>query len=149
MPQSASSTASLPGVPVTVSAVVRASPDAVFSAWTTPETMRRWGVTEFTNEPRAGGRYRQETRMGDDVHVVSGEYRAWVPGRRLVMTWEYAGPGSVPSHALVTVDLRDDGAGGTRVTVTEEPVDPAGVADAEAAWSGALAALDELLSGGW
>lgn len=46
------------GVPVTVSAAVRASPQAVFAAWTTPETMRRWGVTKFENDPRAGGRYR-------------------------------------------------------------------------------------------
>lgn len=143
------STSSVPqssGVPVTVSTVVRATPGAVFAAWTTPESMRRWGVTEFGNDPRAGGRYRQATRMGDGVHVVSGEYREWIPGRRLVMTWDYAGPGAQPSHALVAVDLADDGAGGTRVTVTESPVDPAGVPDAEAAWSGALAALDAMLA---
>ena len=134
------------GVPVTVSATVRASPEAVFAAWTTPESMRRWGVTEFENDPHPGGRYRQETRAGDDVHVVSGEYREWEPGRRLVMTWDYEGPGAQPSHALVTVDLREDGAGGTRVTVTEAPIDPAGVEAAEAAWTGALTALDEMLA---
>jgi uncharacterized protein YndB with AHSA1/START domain len=98
------------------------------------------------NEPGAGGRFRQETGTGDDVHVVSGEYREWIPGRRLVMTWDYTGPGVPPSHAVVTVDLEDDGAGGTRVTVTEAPVDPAVVRDAQAAWSGALAELDALLS---
>jgi uncharacterized protein YndB with AHSA1/START domain len=135
------------GVPVTVSGVVRGSPAQVFAAWTTPATMRAWGVSEFTNEPRAGGRYRQETRTGGGVHVVSGEYREWDPGRRLVMTWEYTGPGAQPSHALVTVELRDEGGGCTGVTVTEAPVDPAAVGDAEAAWRGALGALDELLSG--
>lgn len=56
------------------------------------------------------------------------------------------GPGAQPSHALVTVDLRDDGAGGTQVTVTEAPIDPAGVEDAEAAWRGALTALDAMLA---
>jgi uncharacterized protein YndB with AHSA1/START domain len=147
MPDSPSSATPSAGVPVTVCAVVRAAPETVFAAWTTPESMRRWGVTEFANDPRAGGRYRQETRMGDDVHVVSGEYREWAPGRRLVMTWDYTGPGAEPSHALVTVDLRDDGAGGTQVTVTESPIDPDGVPAAQAAWSGALAALDAMLSG--
>lgn len=41
----------------------------------------RWGVTEFENDPSLGGHYRQETRAGDDVHVVSGEYRECEPGR--------------------------------------------------------------------
>ena len=143
-----SSAAPSAGVAVTVSAVVRASPETVFAAWTTPESMRRWGVTEFSNDPRTAGRYRKETRLGDDVHVVAGESREWVPGRRLVMTWEYTGPGAQPSHALVTVDLADDGAGARRVTVTESPIDPPGVPDAQAAWSGALAALDAMLAGG-
>lgn len=147
MADSAPSTPPPSGVPVTVSGTVRAAPGEVFAAWTTPETMRRWGVTDFTNDPRAGGRYRQETRVGDAVHVVSGEYREWEPGRRLVMTWNYAGPGTQPSHALVTVELEDDGAGCTRVTVTEDPIDPAAVGDATSAWNGALAALDELLGG--
>jgi len=135
------------GIPVTVTAIVRAPPGEVFAAWTTPATMRAWGVTEFTNEPRAGGRYRQETRAGDDLHVVSGEYLEFVPGRRLVMTWDYEGPGQQPSHATVTVELTDDGAGGTEVRVTEEPIEPARVTAAEEAWSGALAALDALLAG--
>ena len=51
------------------------------------------------------------------------------------------------STTSVTVDLRDTGMGGTGVTVTEDPIDPAGVADAEAAWAGGLTAREELLAG--
>lgn len=145
MHEDPSSASPAPGVPVTVRGIVHGTPERVFAAWTTAETMRAWGVATFVNEPRPGGRFRQETGEGDDVHVVSGEYREFHPGRRLVMTWDYTGSGAQPSHAVVTVDLRADGTDATEVTVTEEPVDPGAVGDAVAAWRGALGALDALL----
>jgi hypothetical protein len=71
---------------------------------------------------------------------VSGEYREFVPNRRLLMTWTHEGPASAPdkTEALVTVDLREAGRAATELTVTEEPVAPDQRDDANAAWTRAL-----------
>jgi uncharacterized protein YndB with AHSA1/START domain len=125
-----------------------ASPEEVFAAWTRPALLERWAVDAASTDPRVGGRFRQETRSAEGLHVVSGEYREFVPNRRLLMTWNHEGPASAPdkTEALVTVDLREAGRAATELTVTEEPVAPDQRDDANAAWTGALDALEALLA---
>jgi len=127
---------------------IQAGPGEVFAAWTPPEFMTRWAVDEFNNELRAGGHYRQLLRSPSGEHVVTGEYREFVPGQRLVMTWGYEGPESGDrSESFQTVQLDEPKQGTTDVRVTEEPVPKQEAREAERVWSQALAALRSLLEG--
>jgi uncharacterized protein YndB with AHSA1/START domain len=129
---------------VTLTRTIRAPRREVFSAWTKAEMMTRWGVDEFTGESRSGGRYRQVTRDDTGEHVISGEYREFVPDERLVMTWNYDGVAGRTS-SLVTVELAERTPNATELKVIEDPVAPDDVPAAEAAWTVALADLEALL----
>ncbi len=120
----------------------------VFAAWTQPELMTRWGVNDFTADPRPGGHYRQVTIDDSGRHVVSGEYREFVPDERLVMTWNYDGPEpGTKSETLVTVEFTERSPDTTDVTVIEEPISGDHAASAEVAWRTALGDLAALLEG--
>lgn len=114
-----------PGTPVTLVRTIKASPEEVYAAWTDPDRFARWmslddhAVTAEI-DPRVGGRYRFESRVGDDVHATSGEYRELVPGRKVVKTWVYAGPHKeFENHETVlTVELRELGPNLTELTLT-------------------------------
>src|SRR6266511_2706007 len=137
-----------PGACVTVVRNLNASRRTVFAAWTQPPLMQRWAVDAASVDPRAGGSFRQETRSADGVHVVSGEYREYVPERRLVMTWKHQARDDIEpsSETLVTVDLVERDRDRTELHVREEPIAPSERADAEAAWNGALDSLQTLVS---
>jgi uncharacterized protein YndB with AHSA1/START domain len=118
----ASGTATKPSL--TIKRRLNAPPAKVFAAWTDPEKVKGWmgpgdvKVLAVECEPRAGGRYRWLMRApsGED-HDVSGVYREFVPGRRLVFTWAWK---STPEReSLVTVDLKPEG-DGTLLTLTHE-----------------------------
>ena len=64
---------------LTVRRTIGAPAHDVFAAWTKAELMTLWGVDGFTADARPGGHYRQVTRDDTDEHVVSGEYREFVP----------------------------------------------------------------------
>jgi uncharacterized protein YndB with AHSA1/START domain len=131
---------------LTVRRTIGAPAHDVFAAWTKAELMTRWGVDEFTADARPGGHYRQVTRDDTDEHVVSGEYREFVPDERLVMTWIYEGPDpDSRSETLVTVDLDERSPGTTELTVTEAPLRGAEAAAAQEAWTAALTSLEALL----
>jgi uncharacterized protein YndB with AHSA1/START domain len=114
-----------PGAPVTLVRTIKASPEEVYAAWTDAALFARWmslddhAVTADL-DPRVGGRYRFESRVGDDVHATSGEYRELVPGRKVVKTWVYAGPHKEFEHheTLLTVELRELGPNLTELTLT-------------------------------
>ncbi len=133
---------------VTTVRTIPVSRHEVFAAWTQPDLMRRWGVDDFTADPRPGGHYRQVVHDDLGDHVVSGEYREFIPDQRLVMTWNYEGPGTdVPSQTIVTVELIERGSNTTDVMVVEEPVPEPDVEIAQEAWDSALADLESLLIG--
>jgi uncharacterized protein YndB with AHSA1/START domain len=128
----------------TVARRVGAATDIVFNAWTTPRMMERWWAERVSIDPRSGGRFRLETRVDDRENVVTGTYREFVPGQRLVMTWHQSSEGEATAESVVTVEFRELDQS-TDVRVTEEPVDAADQADAKAAWNGALDALEAFL----
>jgi uncharacterized protein YndB with AHSA1/START domain len=118
----ATQTATKPSL--TIKRRLNAPPAKVFAAWIDPEKVKGWmgpgdtKVLAVECEPRAGGRYRWLMRApsGED-HDVSGVYREFVPGRKLVFTWAWK---SMPEReSLVTVDLKPDG-DGTLLTLTHE-----------------------------
>lgn len=103
---------------------VKASPAAVFAAWTDPEKLIRWfGPDEVPTisaetDLRPGGKYgiRFSTADGEE-HYVHGEYVELVQDERLVFTWKWI---TFPEReSLVTVELRAKG-GGTELTLLHE-----------------------------
>jgi uncharacterized protein YndB with AHSA1/START domain len=128
----------------------KASPAAVYDAWTAPEKVKRWfgpaGVqvvlTEF--DARVGGRYRILGRSPDgNEHDVSGVFREVVPGKKLVYTWAWR---STPEReSLVTVEFKPDG-DGTLLTLTHEHFFDEPARDRHnAGWNGALDKLEAYL----
>ena len=111
---------------VTISRVIKASPEAAYAAWTDPDIMRRWMATEVEADVRVGGRYRITIHEEDGtINSFTGEYRVLEPGKRLVKTFRHhsAKPGEYEDET-VDVTFQHAGPGRTTVTVTN-------------AWSGA------------
>ncbi|MDQ3941225.1 MAG: SRPBCC domain-containing protein [Actinomycetota bacterium] len=77
---------------------VGAPPETVFGYFTDPDKYRRWKGIEAELDPRPGGTYR--VLMRPQVWV-SGRYVAVDPPRRLVMTWGFESPLSLPDYAQV------------------------------------------------
>lgn len=145
----ATQTATKPGL--TIKRRLNAPPAKVFAAWTDPEKVKGWmgpgdvKVLAVECEPRAGGRYRWLMRApsGED-HDVSGVYREFVPGRKLVFTWAWK---STPEHeSLVTVDLKPDG-DGTLLTLTHEQFFDEDARDRHRhGWEGAMDKLENFVA---
>ena len=131
--------------------VLRAPPQRVFDAWTTPEIMKLWwGPQGFTginaeSDPRPGGAFMIEIGNGDgEVHKMSGVYTEVSPPRLLCMevrhrTFEGAAErpeGYIPT--TVRVELRAH-AEGTELTLTHRGfLDAAQVARFQGGWGGSL-----------
>ena len=100
----------------------------VFAAWTDPELMSRWlapepcRIFEATADPKPGGRYRiVVVDPSGERHVTSGEYREIIPGKRVVKTWVYEGPGAPrPYPTMLTVDFREVGPDATEITLRQD-----------------------------
>jgi uncharacterized protein YndB with AHSA1/START domain len=101
---------------------VRATPAAVFDAWTNPEHIPRWlgpralTMTVCETDLRVGGAWRFVHRGPDGVdHGFHGRYVGIEPGRRLVSTWVYDG---MPQNFAVDVLQLEPVDGGTLVVST-------------------------------
>ena len=113
---------------ITIVRTFAASPAEVFAAWTDPALLRRWlapspcEVVEASADARPGGRYRIVVAAPDGSrHTTSGEYLEVVPGKRLVKTWVYEGPGAPDGYpTLLTVELREIQPGSTEVTLRQD-----------------------------
>ena len=124
----------------------------VFAALTRPEDLRRWfGPTEGYAAPvvevdlRPGGAYRIELRSPEgSVYRLTGTYREIRAPERLVYTWRWEGEGDI-GETLVTIDLRD-AAGGTELSITQEPFPTEKSRDEHAGgWTGSLARMEKIL----
>lgn len=102
-----------------VERVIRATPDEVFDAWTTPSRMAAWmspiGAAEAEVDLRVGGSFRVVMVEARLEHT--GEYLEIDPPRRLVFTWVSPFTGGEPSVVTVELHPHDDG---TRVVLTHE-----------------------------
>ena len=96
---------------VCVTRRIAGSPERVFRAWTSAALLERWLAPKAEADARLGGHFRLEVSKPGGSHLVSGEYREFMPGQRLVMTWLYQGPMAPMEkmEALLTVDFRQDG----------------------------------------
>ena len=102
-----------------VERVIRATPDEVFDAWTTPSRMAAWmspvGAAEAEVDLRVGGSFRVVMVEARIEHT--GEYLEIDPPRRLVFTWVSPFTGGEPSVVTVELHPHEDG---TRVVLTHE-----------------------------
>jgi uncharacterized protein YndB with AHSA1/START domain len=102
-----------------VERVIRATPDEVFDAWTTPSRMAAWmspiGAAEAEVDLRVGGSFRVVMVEARIEHT--GEYLEIDPPRRLVFTW--VSPFTGGESSVVTVELHPH-EDGTRVVLTHE-----------------------------
>ena len=139
-------------ISVTLHRTLDAPVEAVYAAWTDPETMRRWfapgdlAVARAVTEVEVGGTFLIEMRgQNGESHVTRGVYREVVPNRPLVHTWQWAGS---DVESLVTVELAPASPGTTRLTLTHSRFAQAEARDQhEKGWSGCLAKLEALCAG--
>jgi len=80
------------------------APEDVWDAITNPGRIPRWFLP-VSGDLRLGGRYQLQGNAG-------GEITRCEPPRHLAVTWEYAG-----AVSWVTVELSDDGQGGTHLSL--------------------------------
>ena len=127
---------------------IRATPDEVFKAWTTPALLKKWfcaeGLTpgKITGDVKVGGHYSGEMVGNGVTHTASGTYLEIVPGRKLVFTHGWNGPENAAT--TVTVEFKDKD-GGTELTLIHERFDsPEAARGHEGGWKGTLANLVNL-----
>jgi uncharacterized protein YndB with AHSA1/START domain len=144
-----------PGVkqePFTISRLLKASPEAIFRAWSNAAYLKRWFAPEGVACPtaevefREGGAFNIGMRMQDGTdHLTQCRFLELVPSRRLVFAGNIISGGKVlfTVHTTVTFTAED---AGTRIHVKQlyEVLDEAAassIAGAEAGWSSTLSQL--------
>jgi uncharacterized protein YndB with AHSA1/START domain len=103
---------------------IAASSEAVFAAWTDPESIRHWMcpgdcvTAEAQLDLRVGGSFRivMKSPIRDVEHT--GRYEVVEPPRRLVFTWVSKNTDYQPTR--VTVDITDVGEGCELVLTHEQ-----------------------------
>lgn len=139
---------------VEVRRVVRASREAVWSAFTEPGRMTRWMCPEgatlegVTAEVRPGGTYRLPMRGSEGERwTARGAYRAVEPPARLVFTWDWEEEESAVGETVVTVRL-EEVEDGTEVVIVHRGFPAAEAADGHrAGWESTLGRLEAMLEG--
>ena len=107
---------------LTLQKQLSASPEAVFDAWTTPESMAHW-ISPMTTaivpklDLRVGGEYQIDMYGDEKTHVHTGEYLEVDRPNRLVFSWFSEGTGQ--QKTIVTLEMEAK-AGGTLLTLTHE-----------------------------
>jgi uncharacterized protein YndB with AHSA1/START domain len=107
---------------LTITRILSASRQAVFDAWTTAESVRRWmcpgggSVLMAALDVRVGGTFRIEMLI-DGVHMVhTGVYREIKPPERLVFTWMSRHTRHRPTLVIVALRALGDQ---TELTLTQ------------------------------
>jgi len=124
----------------------------VYAAWTDPSLLSGWfGYPQIRKahtelDVRAGGRYRI-VMFGEDGAPLelSGVYREVVPNEKLVFTWAWGG--TPDRESLVSVQLRDDGAGTLLTLMHEQFFDDAARDRHNAGWMRSLENLVQFFDG--
>jgi uncharacterized protein YndB with AHSA1/START domain len=129
---------------LTVRRTIKASAEAVYSAWLDPDTIRRFmaggadqTVTEARTDPRVGGSFRIVMTADSDI-AHQGVYKDLVPYSLIRFSWE--SPYS-PADSEVTIRLApvDEG---TEITLTQVKFLSEGARDGhQAGWTRILERL--------
>lgn len=132
--------------PLVVRRTIRATPERLFAAWTTPAQLQQWWGPEGVEcvgpavDLRVGGAYRIGNRLPDGTVLwIGGVFEAIEPPRRLTYTWHIEG--SPGGEERVTVRFEPQGVV-TDVVVTHERIaDEAARKQHQAGWVGCLDGL--------
>lgn len=95
-----------------------ASREAVFKAWTEPDSVKKWFrpggdnvlILDVEMDVRVGGSYRLTMgyETGESWSIV-GDYQEVEPPKKLVYTWSYEEPNMDIGETLITVEFNDVG----------------------------------------
>jgi uncharacterized protein YndB with AHSA1/START domain len=130
---------------------LKASPEAVYAAWTDPEKIVRWfgpdtgPVKQAETDLRVGGRYFVIFNTEDgEQHHVSGVYREVVPDEKLVFTWTWR---TLPEReSVVTILIKPDGSGSLLTLMHEKFFDEPARDRHREGWTGCLDKLERFLA---
>jgi uncharacterized protein YndB with AHSA1/START domain len=130
---------------------LKASPEAVYAAWTDPEKIVRWfgpdtgPVKHAETDLRVGGRYFVIFNTEDgEQHHVSGVYREVVPNEKLVFTWTWR---TMPEReSVVTILIKPDGSGSLLTLMHEKFFDEPARDRHREGWTGCLDKLEHFLA---
>ncbi|MDH3377517.1 MAG: SRPBCC domain-containing protein [Gammaproteobacteria bacterium] len=142
-----------PEIKLVINKEINAPVEAVYTAWTDPETMKKWfapgdnmTVPEANVDLRVGGAYlihMHDADAGSD-HIVSGEYEEIVPNEKLVFNWMWK---DGIDRTQVTVEMRAQGSTSTLLTLTHRGFSQQEFADKHnEGWGGCLANLSSHLA---
>jgi uncharacterized protein YndB with AHSA1/START domain len=130
---------------------LKASPEAVYAAWTDPEKIVRWfgpdtgPVKQAEIDLRVGGRYFVIFNTEDgEQHHVSGVYREVAPNEKLVFTWTWR---TLPEReSVVTILIKPDGSGSLLTLMHEKFFDGPARDRHREGWTGCLDKLERFLA---
>jgi uncharacterized protein YndB with AHSA1/START domain len=134
---------------VVIRRVIAAPREKVFAAWLDPELLAQFmtpgeqTIATAQNDPRAGGRFRVVMEHGSETVEHRGEYLTIDPPSLLSFTWMSKYTDLQPS--VVTIELRDDGAGGTELTLTHRRLPPSRMDAHRDGWTSIVEKLSALL----
>lgn len=139
---------------IRITRTFRASPEAVFAAWTSAKMLRRWyqpaadwdtPVAEV--DLRVGGKLRVVMRdHNGEEHGGGGEYLEIRPPHRLVFTWTWDRDDDGEGRQQIEVELSDNGDGTTTVVLTNRGlVDEQARKDHIEGWDGSFDLLEGVL----
>ena len=143
---------------LTLSREIQAPIESVFSAWTDPESLKKWfgphgvNTTDAQVDLTIGGRYQLTMQEPDGKTIVhGGVYREIDPPRRLVFSWLLEGQGCAGSEGeqaetVVTIEFEDIGSA-TRLTLTHDFLpSEASKAGHNMGWTGSLDRLEAVVA---
>ena len=133
-------------ITLVVRRTIRATPERLFDAWTTPEQLVEWWGPEGVAciapsvDLRVGGHYRIGNRMSDGGEIwIAGVFEAVERPHRLTYTWRVEGRDGDPERVTVRFEPRGED---TEVIVTHERVANVTLRDEHArGWNGCLEGL--------
>jgi uncharacterized protein YndB with AHSA1/START domain len=103
---------------------IDAPPEEVYRYLVDPELVVRWFGEESWNEPQTGGLYRVSVRG----NVAGGAFVELEPGRRIVHTFGWEGPGQIHEPGSTTVEWELEAVdGGTRLRLRHSGLSEEGV----------------------
>jgi uncharacterized protein YndB with AHSA1/START domain len=134
---------------------IRARPQIVFDAVTTPEGIAQWWgpdagpVLIAESDPRVGGRYRVRFRLLDSTeHESSGEFLEIVRPERVVFSWRWLGGEPDPGESRVEITLKAVPEGTELTFVHSQLHDEESRLSHEGGWTGALNKLQARFAAG-
>jgi len=125
---------------------IKATPERLFEAWTTPEQFMQWWGPPDVSCPgvemdlRVGGAYRIGNRLPDGNEIwIGGTFERIAPPSELVFSWKMEHADTPPERVTVRFEPRAEA---TEVVVFHERLaDEATRADHQAGWIGCLDGL--------